>query len=537
MAIMAMDMAQKTKLSAVFLIFCCANFTYAGDWQFDPSIIIDETYTDNVGLVASNEISSLVSQAGISIDSTYKAQQAVFNFSSQSTYALYSHDHKLDNDYHSVSSDLRLQLWPNGIILVATADIANRSRNFARNALADIVSADTVQVATYEGGIEYNVNNSDFIINSAISYRQTNSEDNIGDSEGMVAKINSNNGTSARHVFWELRHSYQELKNNGLNGKLSESEVKLGLITDYKVNPFLRYYNEGNSGSLGNPSRSIESNSYGLGIRWLISPRVFLDVSYNQPIGNKLDIDGNEQQEYVNAAIKWQPSSRTRLEANISERFYGNSYGFNFSHENRRLTNSIIYKEDVQTFTRNNFVTNIVGYYFCPNNTVSTIDECFVEDSAILSPDNPNNQGYQVFPIQELTLVEDNVFSLNKTLGWSSVLALPRTNISFNTNRHKRINLDSRIEDEYNATSLNISRKISGRSRVGLDISYTETSLQINTEFERTDRYRRYKVNYEKSLNSTLSFDLAVSYLNRSSDNLTFTYEEGRVSAKITKGF
>jgi len=34
-----------------------------------------------------------------------------------------------------------------------------------------------------------------------------------------------------------------------------------------------------------------------------------------------------------------------------------------------------------------------------------------------------------------------------------------------------------------------------------------------------------------------LSFDLSVSYLNRSSDNLTQNYQEGRIGAKITKGF
>ena len=110
------------------------------------------------------------------------------------------------------------------------------------------------------------------------------------------------------HVFWELEHNYQELKNNNQKGELSESEVKLGLITDYRLNPFLRYYNEDNSGDLNNPNRSIESNSYGLGVRWLISPRLYLDTSYNKPIGSKLDIDGDEQKEYVNASVKWQPS-------------------------------------------------------------------------------------------------------------------------------------------------------------------------------------------------------------------------------------
>ncbi|MBA6417392.1 TIGR03016 family PEP-CTERM system-associated outer membrane protein [Colwellia sp. 6M3] len=540
MAITAMGMAHKTKLSAVCVALICSNFANAGDWQFDPSINIDETYSDNVRLTANNEQSSLVTQAGLSLESTYKAQQAEFNFSSESIYALYSHDHELDNDYHTVSSDLRVQLWPNGIVVFAGLDISNQSRNGSRNALADIVSADTVQVENYDGGVEYNINNSDFIINSSIGFRQTNSADNIGNREGVIAQLDSVNGTNARYVFWELEHSYQDSKNNNQQGKQSQSEVKIGLITDLGLNPFIRYYDEDNSGDLNSGNRSIESNSYGLGVRWLITPRLGLNASYNQPIGDNLDLDGDEQKPYVNASIQWQPSPRTKLEANISERFYGTSYGLDFTHRNKRLTNTISYVEDVQSFTRNNFVSNIVGFYFCPSSNITSVADCIIQDEGNIFPDNPNdlnNPGFQIFPIQDFTLVEDNVFSLNKTLSWSSTLALPRTTISFNANVQNRENLESLNKDEQSTTSLNIKRKVSGRSSINLDLSYTETNLLVDTEFERIDRYRRYQISYEKSLNSALSFDLSLSYLNRSSDNALFNYEEGRVRAKITKGF
>ena len=278
MAITAMGMAHKTKLSAVCIALICSKLAVAGEWQFDPSIIVDETYSDNVGLTTNNEQSSLVTQVGLSIESTYKAQQAEFNFSSESIYALYSHDHDLDSDYQTLSSDLRIQLWPNGIVVYGGVDIANQSRNGSRNALADIVSADTVQVETYSGGLEYNIDNSDFIVNSSIGYRETNSEDNIGNQKGINSRITSTNGTGARHVFWEVEHDYQDLENNNQKGKQSQSEVKIGWITGYGLNPFLRYYDEDNSGDINNSNRSIESNSYGLGVRWLITPRLALNV-------------------------------------------------------------------------------------------------------------------------------------------------------------------------------------------------------------------------------------------------------------------
>ena len=540
MAITAMGMAHKTKLSAVCIALICSKLAVAGEWQFDPSIMVDETYSDNVGLTTNNEQTSLVTQVGLYIESTYKAQQAEFNFSSESIYALYSHDHDLDSDYQTLSSDLRVQLWPNGIVAYGGISIDNQSRNGSRNALADIVSADTVQVETYSGGLEYNIDNSDFIVNSSIGYRETNSEDNIGNQKGINSRITSTNGTGARHVFWEVEHDYQDLENNNQKGKQSQSEVKIGWITGYGLNPFLRYYDEDNSGDINNSNRSIESNSYGLGVRWLITPRLAFNASYNQPIGDNLDLDGNEQEAYINASVQWQPSPRTKLTANISERFYGTSYGLDFTHRNKRLTNSISYVEDVQTFTRNNFAANLVGFYFCPSSNITSVADCIIKDEGSIFPDNPNepdNPGFQLFPIQDFTLVEDNVFSLNKTLNWSSVLALPRTTISFTASHQNRENLESFNEDERSASSLNVSRKVSGRSSISFDLSYTETNLQIDTEFERIDRYRRYEISYQKSLNSALSFDLSLSYLNRASDNALFNYEEGRVSAKVTKGF
>ena len=65
MAIMVTDTAlNKQKLAVVIFAFLSAN-TYAGEWQFQPKFIIDETYSDNVNLSLSDETSSLVSQTCI----------------------------------------------------------------------------------------------------------------------------------------------------------------------------------------------------------------------------------------------------------------------------------------------------------------------------------------------------------------------------------------------------------------------------------------------------------------------------------------
>ncbi len=533
MAIMATDTAQQISVSVFCLTLFCSKLAFAGDWQFDPSIKLDETYTDNINLVRSNEKSSLVSQAGILIDTTYQAQQLDFNLVSESTYALYSHDHDLDNDYHTLASDIRYQLWPNGITLIGNVNVSNQARNGSKNALADIVSADTVRVETYNGGIEYTINNSDFIVNALATYRETNAEDNIGDRNGLSSELRTRNGRAARNAFWDIQHSYSKLKNNGNEGELLKTEAIIGLITDFKINPFIRYYDEDNSGNVNSGNRSIKSNSYGAGARWLISNRLYIDASYNKPIGNKLDIDGKTQEEYINAKIRWEPSERTQLEANYSERFYGDSYGLDFQHRNKRLANTLSYVEDVQTLTRNNFIPIVIGQFWCPSSgVIEDITECIVQDGSTIAPD-----GFQLTTVSDFELAEDTFFSINKTLNWNSTLTLPRTTFTVVARRQNRENLDTRIEDENSHLRFSIKRKVSGRSNINLELSYTDTNLQLNTEQERLDRYRRYQIGYEKSLNSTFSFNFDLSYLNRSSSDFSLNYKEGRISAKITKGF
>jgi len=541
MAIMAMGTVSKNKTIILCSALLFSQSAFSGDLQFTPSIKIDETYTDNVELTTNNKISSLVSQTAFLLDSSYQAQYATFNFHSESIYALYSHDHEKDDDFHTLDADFAIQLWPNGISFIGSAKLDRRSKNSARNSLADIVSGDTVEVQTYTSGFGYIIENSLFLINSKLNYHFTESEDDIGNREGYIGSFLSKNGSSAKNIFWDTSASYQENKNNGQDSKMYRGEIKLGYITPYDFNPFLRYYDEDNSGSI-NSGQSKESNSYGLGVRWLITPRFYLDVSYNKPIGTQLDIDGKTQKEYVDASINWQPSIRTQLEASFSQRFYGDSYGLNLTHENKRLTNSISYIEDVQSFTRNNYIAKSLGSFWCPNEDspsgtnpdqeTTDLTNCYAQGDSNIDFDN-----YHLIGLNEFELIEDDQFSLNKALNWTSSLALSRTTFTLTLTASTRENLETHIEDNNDAAKFSIKRKVSGRSNIALNFSYTDNQLQKKSENERRDRYRQYAINYDKSLNSELKADFSLAYVNRSSKQQQFNYKEGRVTFKITKGF
>ena len=531
MAIMAMD--TKVKQLVVILSSCFIAFTSsAGDWQLKSSVNLDETYSDNLELSQTEKTSGLVSQLGVNLGADYKAQNASLTFDSTSTQAFYSHDHELDQAYHDIKANGRILLWPNGLTFTASAAVTNQARNNSQNALASIISADLVQTERYQAGLEYDIDNSRYALKTNAGYQSSTSEDGFGESEGSNFSLSSSNGSAARHIFWDGSARINESKRSNRNSKQRSIEVKLGLITRYNFIPFIRYYDEDNSGNISS-NNSFETNSYGLGFRWQVKPRLFIDLSYNEPIDNNGDNTNSQTEAYLDLLVNWQPTSRTKVVLSHSERFYGDSYGLNLSHSNRRLTNTISYNEQVQSFTRDNYQI-VSSTFICQNPDAIDLSDCFIQNGDVFNPED-----ISLITINSLEIVEDNDYWLNKRLQWSSVLTLPRTSFSLSLNHSDRENLNSGSSNITKSASLGADRKLSPSSTLGLQASYNERGYgqsSINRDGQ-TDKYRRYGINYKKSLNQALDFTLDLDRINRTSNQERYNYSENRLSLRLTKDF
>lgn len=532
MATTVMATVQKnSKLAlAIGLAFTCLP-SHAGEWDFDPKITLDETFTDNVSLESTDKESSLVSQLGVLIDNEYKAKNAELEFSLHSQYAMYSHDSDLNKDYHTFEGSGRLELWPNGIALIGNASVRNQSRNSRDNSLADIVSADTTQVQNYNGGLQYTLSNRIFQVNALAGYNTTISEDNIGEQDGFTFALLSENGKQNQYLFWDLSANFQKIENNNQEGEMHSVEVKLGMQTPYKFTPFVRLYDENNDGNINQGNRDLQSNSYGVGFRWLPLPRLLLDLSYNKPESGSKDLEGNSLEDYVDAKIRWQPTKRTTLEAGFSQRFYGDSYNFALQHKNKRLTNSIKYDERVLAFTRDRYLPESQGVFLCPIDALTPSD-CFINNDQVITPGD-----YEYRELFNFNIVEDNVFSLNKTIEWSSILELPRTTLSLTLRGNNRESLENGEEDQFINANFRVSRKVSGYSDATFSAMYQQQDYGVDTENERNDEYLKFSAEYVRKLNSTLNATFGISHLDRDSSEQRYSYKEGRVYLQVKKGF
>ncbi len=534
-----------TKFAIILLLACSSFITLAGDWKFIPSLSLDETYSDNVNLSVSEPTSSYVTQAKATINATYRSGLTNLNWSGTQSYALYSHDSSLNTNYRSLAADGLYSMWVGGPDVIASANIQNVNKNNADNDLSDPITGDTVQTQNYSTGLRYNFGNSSYSVQSSITYSTNRAEDSIGESDGIAAQLSSVNGNSTRYIYWNMGINYskreQELDNNIDNyGENYSVNALIGAKTPWKLRPFVRFQDEYVKGT--GISEDFQFNpSWGVGLSWFPTPRFNFDVSYNVFANSDTDTDtdnsdnnnNNNNNDYIAASLRWQPSLRTSLTADYSQRFFGKAYSFNFQHKIRRLSNSITYNETLSVFDRNNYQLVPLGMFWCPRNTViEDASSCFVT-----SETPPDSQFIALF---NLAPVDSNEFSLNKILSWSTILQLSRTSFAFDTSasRRERLGETATIDDSFNV-GLNITRDTGARTNVSLGMNFRHNIFdKSNTEVRgQEDYYRTISANYNISMASSLTSDFTLRHVNRSSTNDQFGYKEIRATINIRKVF
>lgn len=534
MVITAMATAKRTnkyllnKFSILSTLTLACNIVMAGELSLTPNIGLTETYSDNVELSTANQQSSTVSQLFFGLDGSFKSQEVDLLFSGTNTSATYSHDRNLNDNYQTANISGIFSLWHDGPQFIVASNLSNISKNSANNSLADLVSSDTIQQKIHNTGLQYQLTNTTHDFTGSVIYTIKETEDNIGENEGYTVNINSKNGNGARNAFWSFSGQYSDRENSDSTGTSYTVDTQVGAITSFKLNPFIRFYNEDISGSAFNSNR-ITTNSWGPGVRWQASQHFYLDVSYNY-VSDKADSNN-----YVAANINWQPSKRTSLIAGYDKRFFGNSYNLELSHHIKRLSNSISYHETIEIFDRDTFQEVELGEFWCP------VGDSFDANSCFLSVPPPGEtRDFVLVPLSRFEPIINNEFSLNKRLVWNSILTLSRTTFTFDISTRERENLSSGIIDDNFDLSLSATRNLSPRSSWKLVAKFRDAIFDKNFSLEeprQKDTYKTVSATYNRDLASSLSAYFTLQYLERQSSQATLTYDEVRAYINITKDF
>ncbi len=490
MATMATATVRKINQALVVLLpLLLSTKLLAGDWKITPKFGIEETYSDNVTLAKLDTRSSFVTQTQLGIDVDFISRAANLTLSGINTYAAYSHDSKLNDDYHQLNAQGSLLLWTNGPKLLARSQISNVSKSNIKNSLADIVSGDTTEQQTHAVGFNQHFGNSTYNLDSQVIYDQIKTQDNLGASEGYNASIIGATENKARHLFWKIDANYTDRKNKTLSGQTYKVTASIGPIFSSSLIPILRFYDEGIKGNIAGQGLDT-TPSWGPGLVWQPSTHFAIDLSYN------FVKDKEKSDDYIASNLTWQPSTRTLLELGYSQRFFGDAYHFSLEHKNKRLSNNISYTEAINAFDRNQFF--------------------------------------------EGEIVESNDFILNKLIDWQSELQLTRTKFLLTVKHLQRENLTNKVTNRDTDATINIERKLNSRSIFTIDARFRHVNYNqkiINISIGQDDYYRTIAINYTRKLNASLSTIYTIEHLNRDSTVAVYNYNEVRAVINLTKEF
>jgi len=246
-----------------------------------------------------------------------------------------------------------------------------------------------------------------------------------------------------------LDADYTKRKQNNTNndGNNHSVETIIGAITPWDLNPFIRYYDENIQGTSVNSNVNTTS-SWGPGMRWLASPHIIIDLSYN------FVADDTVSDDYLDTSIEWEPSARTSLTLGYSQRFFGDSYNIAFKHKTKRLTNSITYDERRFAWSSQLQLSRTSFNVTASTNERKSLTTNVVDDTL------------------------DTSISVTRTISPKSSLSL---SAAFNYKAYDKDNpLGSRQEDYYRTISTSFTRNLASSLSCGFTVKHVNRDSTID---------------------------------------------------------
>ncbi|TKB46620.1 TIGR03016 family PEP-CTERM system-associated outer membrane protein [Thalassotalea mangrovi] len=525
------------KISVLAICTVLTFSSQAEPWNLTPRVSVEEVVTDNVELSPTDETISFVTLISPGINAQYVSGGALADIDYEFIQVLYSHDLGERDNFNQMEAMGRIELWPEGMAAFATYSIDNVAENSARNALADLVAGNTVQFQRFRAGLEYNVTSSSVTTSAQLAYLYDTAQDAIGDREGYSGFFNTRSGNAARNIFWDASGQILDTSNNRRSGQYWNADIVIGWITGFKLNPFVRFYDEDTEGNLLD-TQIQGTSSFGFGIRWQIIDSLDVDLAWNQvdeDSANQPDVDFlAPPEDYISGAINWQPSARTLLRAKFFQRFYGDAYQASFRHRMRKLTTTLAYNEAIELFDRYNFVDQQLEVW-CLGLTPGDFSSCIVGPNESFDLTGYTFVGFA----SDVGLRQSETYSLNKTLNFSTSLALKRTTYHLGIRKTKRTELEFGDDDIYEYFNIGASREVTRNATVDASFSYIKNDFDrdFDEAEAQIDHYRIWAAEWNEELNSTLTLTIYGQHLNRNSNRFLLNYNENRIGIELVKEF
>jgi len=278
---------------------CVTLPVIAGEWKITPTIVVNETATDNVALSNTQKDSDLISDINPGIHIEGSGGRSKLRFDYQLHNLFYAQDSSRNSTQNSLNALGTLEALENWLFIEASGVISQQSISAFGGATSTSVNtntnSNTTETSTYrlspyirgtlgsfaDYQLRYNLSTTS--TKSAAAY-DSDSNELVGSLKGVTALAN---------LGWSLDASSQSIKFG--NGRSNEADRLRGVLT-YQIDPQYRFSLIGGR----------EANDY----------------------------LSSSKQSYTTkgAGFEWAPTDRTLLSLSRENRFFGNSNNFSFSH-------------------------------------------------------------------------------------------------------------------------------------------------------------------------------------------------------------
>lgn len=518
--------------AAKTLIFCCGVYSanlYAVNWEITPEVSLREVYSDNIFLDGNNEESDLITDISPGLTVVGDGNRLDLQFDYRIQNLIYLDNSERNRTNHKLNSRFKSELLDDWLFFDATGRVSQQLVDIKEGLSSDRISGSQNAEDVYAYSLTpYITPRIGDLLEAEIRYtfdyvdrsndnRNTNGSQSFNDSEGDTFKAYIRNGQDFGRFSWDINFDSRDVEYG--DGDKTDTErlranISYRLGRKWSLN--LSGTDEENEfiGNRGN--RTPDDSFYGGGFTWHPSRNFSLTAGYNE----RKDPRPNEDENFGNASLFWSPTPRTQLSADYGNRFFGETYNFNFSHKMRRSSWQIAYNESISDFRQQFLEPQLVGALICPIG-FSDFQQCRIFDS-----NNPQELNEQVVGfVAQLPSISENTY-INKRLNASWSIRGGRNVITLGVNRQDREFLGDGLDQRDLDVTLSWSYQVAPKTSSLLSIRHGEN------EFEDGDDHTNININWSLRTRVSAKSDLSLEfyYSDRDADVTTRDYSENRVT-------
>ncbi len=492
MASMASNSNSRIALAGFLLASLTPIHAWSGNWEFTPSVSLNERYSDNIALSSTNPEASFLTEIRPGFLLSSQGGRGRFSVDYGLQGLLYSHDSAANTVNNQLSATLKSDWLDDRFFIDADARITQQNTNTTGRT----------------GTGNYNLTNNRSETRAASFAPSWKSR--FGNRANLDAR-------------WQITFADSD---NAALSSATGNNMSLGLASGSEFNRIpwnLDYRMQTSDGTTNGNRNSSLSGSLG----YIVSPKTRLNLTVGSDSNNGTTSSFNQASGmYWNLGVNWAPTNRTSLSATAGKRYNGNSYALNLTHRTRKTTWALRYSEDVSDAFALVSSAAVVDVYQCNGVRVAVV-------AGASAPTCDSGAPLLLLRGYNATLRQPvNSFNLNKTWSGTATYKTGKSLFSIILDKSRRELLASNDSDD----TYSLAGSWNFRFGPRLSSTLSMTSAHAETATTQSDDWSLAgSLAYQLSRQSTGLLELR--RVERDSGSTSGAYKENSVSARLNMSF